>query len=150
MPRRSADVKAALHPTFFRYVAGSACALARGDLATEAARQRALRDRLEARLGAAGFVVHGAGAARLPNTINGRFPGVRGSALLARVPEVAFSTGSACHAGEEHASRALLAMGIPAGDALGAVRLTLGRGTTEDEIDRAAGLLIAAARALAP
>jgi cysteine desulfurase len=127
---------------------GAACALARGDLATEAARQRALRDRLEALLGAAGFAVHGAGAERLPNTVNGRFPGVRGSALLARVPEVAFTTGSACHAGEEHASPVLLAMGIPAAEALGAVRLTLGRGTTEEEIDRAAALLVAAARAL--
>jgi cysteine desulfurase len=127
---------------------GAACALARGDLTEEAARQRALRDRLEARLAAAGFVVHGAGAERLPNTVNGRFAGGRGSALVARVPEVAFTTGSACHAGEEHASRALLAMGIPAEEALGAVRLTLGRGTTEEEIDRAAGLLVEAARAL--
>ena len=107
-----------------------------------------MRDRLEALLAAAGFVVHGASAPRLPNTVNGRFPRVRGSALLARVPEVAFSTGSACHAGEEHASRALLAMGIPAADALGAVRLTLGRGTTEGDIERAARLLVAAARSL--
>ena len=53
---------------------GAACALARGDLATEAPRQRALRDRLEARLAPGGFVVHGAGAERLPNTVNGRFP----------------------------------------------------------------------------
>src|SRR5262249_45096817 len=83
---------------------GAACALARRDLAEEAARQRTLRDRLEALLGEAGFVVHGASAERLPNTVNGHFPGVRGAALLARVPEVAFTTGSACHAGEEHAS----------------------------------------------
>jgi cysteine desulfurase len=128
---------------------GAACALAREDLATEAPRQRALRDRLEALLAAAGFIVHGASAPRLPNTVNGRFPGVRGSALLDRVPEVAFSTGSACHAGEEHASRALLAMGIPAGEALGAVRLTLGRETTEADVARAAGLLVAAAQRLA-
>ena len=52
----------------------------------------------------------------------------------------------ACHAGEEHASRVLLAMGIPAEEALGAVRLSLGRGTTEDEVERAATLLLAAAR----
>ncbi|MFT3770404.1 MAG: cysteine desulfurase family protein [Minicystis sp.] len=126
---------------------GEACALARESLAAEADRQRALRDRLEAKLGAAGFVVHGAGVDRLPNTVNGRFPGVRGSVLLSRVPEIAATTGSACHAGEEHASAVLTAMGIAAEDALGAVRLTLGRGTTEEEIDRAADLLIAAARA---
>jgi cysteine desulfurase len=128
---------------------GAACALARRDLEAEAARQRSLRDRLEALLGEAGLTVHGASSERLPNTINGHFPGVRGAALLARVPEVAFTTGSACHAGEEHPSRTLLAMGIPAGDALGAIRLTLGRGTTVAAIDRAAALLVAGARALA-
>jgi cysteine desulfurase len=128
---------------------GEACAVAREDLEAEGARQRALRDRLEAGLSAAGFVVHGAGAPRLPNTVNGRFPGVRGSAVLARVPEVALSTGSACHAGEEHPSRVLSAMGIAPDDALGALRLTLGRGTTAREIDRAVELLVAAARALA-
>jgi cysteine desulfurase len=127
---------------------GEACALAREDLAAEAARQRALRDRLESKLRAAGFVVHGEGAERLPNTVNGRFPGVRGSALLAKVPEIAATTGSACHAGEEHASSVLTAMGIPAAEALGAVRLTLGRGTTEQEIDRAAELLVAAAQGM--
>lgn len=128
---------------------GEACALARESLAVEVARQRTLRDRLEARLATAGFVVHGAGAERLPNTLNGRFPGVRGSALLARVPEIAASTGSACHAGEERASAALTAMGLTEVDALGAVRLTLGRWTTEEQVDRAAQLLIAAAGHLA-
>jgi cysteine desulfurase len=123
---------------------GEACAMARESLAEEAERQRALRDRLEAKLATGGFVVHGAGAERLPNTVNGRFPGVRGSALLARAPEVAATTGSACHAGEEHASGVLLAMGIAGEDALGAVRLTLGRGTTDEEIGRAAEMLLAA------
>ncbi len=124
---------------------GEACALAREDLAAEASRQKALRDRLEAALGAAGFVVHGKGP-RLPNTLNGRFPGVAGSALLARVPELAFTTGSACHAGTEHPSAVLLAMGLAASDALGAIRLSLGRGTTEADVDRAAALLVRAAR----
>jgi cysteine desulfurase len=121
---------------------GEACALAREDLAAEAARQTALRDELAARLGAAGFVVHGAGAERLPNTLNGRFPGVRGSALLAAAPGLAATTGSACHAGEEHASAALTAMGLAPDDALGAVRLTLGRGTTTADVERAAALLL--------
>jgi cysteine desulfurase len=126
---------------------GEACAMAREDLAEEGTRQRGLRDLLEQRLAAGGFVVHGSGAERLPNTVNGRFPGVRGDELLARVPGIAFTTGSACHAGEMKASRVLLAMGIAAGDALGAIRLTLGRLTTEGEIESAAGLLLAAARA---
>ena len=125
---------------------GAACALASEDLVIEAPRQLALRERLTGQLRAAGFVVHGGGAERLPNTVNGRFPGVRGSALLGRVAEVAFSTGSACHAGEEHASRALLAMGLAPEEALGAVRLTLGRQTTAAEIDEVAALLVRAAQ----
>lgn len=125
---------------------GEACAAALEDLEAEARRQEALRDRLEGLLRKGGFEVHGAGAPRLPNTSNGRFPGVRGSDLMKRTPELAFSTGSACHAGEEHPSRVLLAMGIAAEEALGAVRLTLGRGTTEAMIDRAAALLVERSR----
>jgi len=109
--------------------------------------QRALRDQLEATLGAAGLVVRGPHATSAQHHQRLRPRRVRGSPL-SRVPELAFSTGSACHAGEEHASRALLAIGIPAGEALGAVRLTLGRWTTAAEVDRAAELLVAAARGL--
>jgi len=127
---------------------GEACAVALEDLEREASRQQALRDRLEALLAAGGFIVHGLDAPRLPNTSNGRFPSVRGSNLLAAVPEISCTTGSACHAGEEHASEALLAMGLDPEDALGAVRITLGRGTTEAEVERAASLLLAAAKRL--
>jgi cysteine desulfurase len=127
---------------------GEACAIAREDLAREWERQMKLRDRLEARLGAAGFVIHGAAGARLPNTTNGRFPAVRGSALLAQARAIAASTGSACHAGVESPSSVLTAMGMSPEDALGAVRLSLGRGTSEGGVDRAAELLIDAADAL--
>jgi cysteine desulfurase len=124
---------------------GEACAMALEGLDEEARRQRRLRDALEARLVTRGFVVHGAGVPRLSNTLSGRFPGMRGSTLMARVgEELAFSLGSACHGGAEHASAVLLAMGIPAEDALGAIRLTLGRGTTDDEIARAGDLLLRA------
>jgi cysteine desulfurase len=122
---------------------GEACAAALEDVEGEAKRQEGLRDRLEARLAEGGFVVHGAKAPRLPNTTNGRFPGVRGSDLMRRAPELAFSTGSACHAGEEQPSRVLTGMGIGKEDALGAVRLTIGRGTTEAMIDQAATVLLA-------
>jgi cysteine desulfurase len=125
---------------------GEACAMAREDLPIESARQRGLRDRLEQRLAKGGFVLHGAGARRLPNTVNGRFPGVRGDELVARVPGIAFTTGSACHAGEMKASKVLTAMGMASADALGAIRLTLGRLTTEAEIESAAALLVAATR----
>ena len=81
---------------------------------------------------------------RLPNTLSVRFPGVSGTALLASAEGVAASTGSACHEGHEAASSVILAMGISPEEALGTVRLTLGRGTTADEIERAAEILASA------
>ncbi|MBX5445777.1 cysteine desulfurase family protein [Sphaerobacter sp.] len=124
---------------------GAAAALAGATLEGEAARQRALRDRLHRLLEekAGGVTLNGHPTARLPNTLNVRFAGIDGNALLAAVPEVAASTGSACHAGETEPSAVLLAMGIPPEEAVGAVRLSLGRLTTEDEVDRAAEALAA-------
>jgi cysteine desulfurase len=125
---------------------GRACAIAAATLAQERARVSVLRDRLLSLLGEAipGLAVHGHGSERLPNTLNVRFPGLSGNALLAAAPELAASTGSACHAGGETASAVLLAMGVAPEAALGSVRLTLGRGTTEAEIDQAVAALVSA------
>jgi cysteine desulfurase len=122
---------------------GMACAVATRTLAAEAARVGALRDELWSLLAARvpGLAQNGGAAPRLPNTLNVRFPGVRGSAVLAGAPGVAASTGSACHEGGESASAVLVAMGVGAGEALGSVRLSLGRGTTADDVRRAAALL---------
>jgi cysteine desulfurase len=122
---------------------GEACALASRDLEREARRQRELRDELFARLRAAvpELRLNGPPEARLPNTLNVSFPGVRGSALLAAAPEVAASTGSACHEGGETASPVLLAMGLDAATALGAVRLSLGRLSDRVQIEEAARAL---------
>jgi cysteine desulfurase len=130
---------------------GAACGLARRDLEREPARQRALRDELWELLSAAvpGLRLNGHPEERLPNTLNVAFPGVRGSALLAAAPEVAASTGSACHEGGETASAVLLAMGLAPETALGAVRLSLGRSTTRADIARAAAALARAQRELA-
>jgi len=127
---------------------GVACELARRDLEAEAARVRALRDLLFERLRAAIPAIrrNGHPTERLPNTLNVSFPGVRGSAVLHWAPEVAASTGSACHEGGETPSGVLLAMGLDPQDALGAVRLSLGRGTTEEEVEEAARVLIRAFR----
>jgi cysteine desulfurase len=128
---------------------GAACALAVVDLDEAAARLRRLRDRLEAalRAGVPGLEVNGHPTLRLPNTLNVRAPGVLGSAVLERAPEVAASTGSACHDGQETASAVIVAMGVPAELAVGSVRLSLGRGTTEAEVDAAAAALVRAWRA---
>jgi cysteine desulfurase len=129
---------------------GAACEIARRTQGAEAARQRALRDRLLDLLRAAipGLVLHGHPTERLPNTLNLRAPGVRGSEWLARAPEIAASTGSACHEGAESPSEVLLAMGLSAEDALGALRLSLGRGTTGEDVERAAEALARARRSL--
>jgi cysteine desulfurase len=83
-------------------------------------------------------------ADRLPNTLNVNFPGVSGGELLARAPELCASTGSACHSAGSHSSATLAAMGVDPEAARGAVRLSLGWFTSQDEIDRAASLLLAA------
>jgi cysteine desulfurase len=129
---------------------GRACAIARRDLAEVSRRLRRLRERLLDRLraGAPCVAVNGpkepSSPDALPNTLSVRFPGARGSRVLARAPEIAASTGSACHDGNERASSVLLAMGLSNEEALATVRLSLGRGTTEDDVDRAAASLIRA------
>jgi cysteine desulfurase len=130
---------------------GAACALARCDLDAQGTRVSTLRDRLWERLAQAipQLALNGHVENRLPNTLNVRFPQVSGEALLAATPQIAASTGSACHDGDESASAVLLAMGIPARAALGSIRLTLGRATTESAVDRAATALARAWRALA-
>jgi cysteine desulfurase len=130
---------------------GAACERARRDLAAEGARVSALRDRLWRRMQALvpGLAVNGEGAERLPNTLSVRFPGVSGNALLAETPQVAASTGSACHAAGEKAPEVVVLMGVPPREALGTVRLTLGRNTTGDEVERAADALARAWHVLA-
>ncbi len=129
---------------------GVACTAARRDLDAVAARLVALRDELWSRLcdGVPGLALNGHQTRRLPNTLNVRFPAASGVALLAAAPGIAASTGSACHDGHETASSVILAMGVTPGDAVGSVRLTLGRGTTADDIARAADELVRAWREL--
>ncbi len=126
---------------------GAACAVARERLAVDLPRLTALRDRLGAALLAAGWVLNGHPTARLPNTLNVSLEGAEGEEVLRRAPSVAASTGAACHSGQLEPSAVLLAMGLSRARALGAVRLSLGRWTTEAEVDRAAEALVAAGRA---
>jgi cysteine desulfurase len=129
---------------------GIACELVTRDLATTAARMRTLAGLLWEKLssGIPGLALNGHRDLRLPNTLNVRFPRVSGTAVLEGAPEVAASTGSACHEGSESASAVILAMGVRPEDAVGSVRLTLGRGTTEDDVARAAQALVRSWRRL--
>ena len=130
---------------------GRACHLAAMGLDTNSERLATLRDRLWQQL-AAGIghtlVMHAALADRLPNTLSVSFPGVHGHELLARIPELCASTGSACHSEAEAVSPTLAAMGVSAEQARGTIRLSLGWHSTEDEVDRAASLLLGAWEAL--
>ncbi len=79
--------------------------------------------------------LNGHPTARLPNTLNVNFVGRVGAEVLAMFPEVAASTGSACHAGSVTLSPVLAAMGVPPGEGMGAVRFSLGRTTTWEEME---------------
>jgi cysteine desulfurase len=128
---------------------GRACEIAARALPAETDRLRALRDRLHTRLRAAPgarLTLNGHPDERLPNTLNVNFVGHIGAELLARAPGVAASTGSACHEGTVRLSPVLAAMGVAPEVGRGAVRLSVGRFTTADEVDRAADLLIEATR----
>jgi cysteine desulfurase len=80
-------------------------------------------------------VLNGHPTMRLPNTLNVSFVGRRGADILAALPEVAASTGSACHADSVTLSPVLAAMGVPLDVGAGAIRLSLGRMTTRDELE---------------
>ncbi|HEX4416270.1 MAG TPA: cysteine desulfurase family protein [Kofleriaceae bacterium] len=98
----------------------------------------ALGDRLEAGLGAIpGVRIHGAGAPRIGGTINAGFAGARGESIVIALDlaGVAVSTGAACTSGSVQPSPVLLALGLAPDQAREAVRFSLGRTTTADEID---------------
>ena len=78
---------------------------------------------------------------RLPNTLNVNFVGRVGAEVLATLPGVAASTGSACHAGSVTLSPVLAAMGVPPGEGMGAVRFSLGRASTWEELEEVLGVL---------
>jgi cysteine desulfurase len=98
---------------------------------------QALRDRfLEGLRGIFGekVTLNGHPTTRLLNTLNVNFVGRVGGEVLAMLPGVAASTGSACHAGSVTLSPVLAAMGVPPGEGMGAVRFSLGRTTTWEEL----------------
>jgi cysteine desulfurase len=124
-----------------------ALTLAEAERPATAARVGALRDRLEATVLAAqpAIRVLAAGAPRLPHIAALAVPGAPSDALVMALDleGVSASAGSACAAGSLEPSHVVAALGVPAPYATGMLRLSLGRGTTEAEIDRAAATLAA-------
>lgn len=123
---------------------GMACELAAARMSDDAVRIGALRDRLMLRLmeGIPGIEVNGSPANRVANNLNVSLPGIDADELLARVPQLVISTGSACSSGAIGRSPVLIAMGLDEGRMDGAIRFGLGRFTTLDEVDRAAALVV--------
>jgi cysteine desulfurase len=132
---------------------GKACELARDLSPME--RVRALRDHfwheLQERFGNR-IALNGHPTHRLPNTLNVSFINCIGAEILRGLEGVAASTGSACHSGRVELSPVLEAMGVTPEAGMGAIRFSLGRGTTREEIDavaqRLSGLPITAFMAM--
>ena len=129
---------------------GEACAIAAVEMAGECVRVRALRDRLLARLRAAldGVHVHGSMEHRLSGNLNVSFEGIDGDALLVALPDLAVSTGSACSSHGASGSHVLESIGVPPALLQSATRFGLGRFTSEEEVEYAAGRVIEVVRKL--
>ena len=118
---------------------GKACAIAVSDMRQEWERQQQLQQHFEhgIREQIPEVRIQGSEAPRLPNTTNVAFAGVEGEALMMSLDlqGVALSTGSACSSGSLEPSHVLRAMGVPEAYLYGALRCSLGRGTTLADIE---------------
>jgi cysteine desulfurase len=123
---------------------GAACRVARGRLHEDIAATASMRDRLQALLleNVDGLVLTGDPDQRLPNTLNICVPKLEGAKILEGLPDVAASTGAACHDRTVKLSHVLAAMGVPPEVGMGALRFTVGRTNTMEQIERAARMII--------
>lgn len=125
---------------------GVACDIAKISLPAFSRDVRMLRDDLYKNLlkgiGRERVKLNGHPDMRLPNTLNASILGTVGEMLLSSIHEIAASTAAACHSGSFEPSKVLLGMGLSKEVALGALRLSLGRGTTKEEVDTASRLIV--------
>jgi cysteine desulfurase len=117
---------------------GVACEQAVARRATESQRLTMLREQIEAGLVALGAVVFSRAAQRLPNTVFFAFDHIDGETLVGKLDRAGFAcaSGSACSSAQPEPSHTLLAMCVDAVVARGAVRVSLGRTTTAEEVER--------------
>ena len=121
---------------------GEAYRIAQEEMATDEAKARALRQRLlDGLRDVADWHLNGHATQRVPQNINLRFDGVGGDALMLAMPQVAVSTGSACDSADPTPSHVLSALGLSDEQAAASLRITLGRFTTEAEVDTVAEAL---------
>lgn len=123
---------------------GKAAELVTHNLAGYAKHMKKMRDLLETLLleGYPAAIVQGHPEKRLPNTLSIGFPNIQANTLLNSLKVVAASAGAACHSAQAEVSGVLKAMQVPKDVAMGTIRLSTGRYITEEEIIRAAALII--------
>lgn len=136
---------------------GKAAELAGAELAEESARETAMRDRLIGGLKESipDIRLNGHATKRLPNNVNISVQGIEGESMILRMDynNICVSSGSACTSGSLAASHVLLAIGLPHELAHGSLRMTLGRWTTDEEIDKVLEVLpgiVSTLRAMSP
>ncbi|MGH9486604.1 MAG: cysteine desulfurase family protein [Terriglobales bacterium] len=129
---------------------GAAAAIAQQEMPEESARIGVLRDRLRDLIlaGVEGVKVNGSQSHRVVHNLHLTFPEVDATTLMMSMPEVACSSGSACTSSSRSASHVLLALGLSEDEAQRSLRFGLGRFTTPEEIERAAGYVVEAHRQL--
>ncbi|HAF61861.1 MAG TPA: selenide, water dikinase SelD [Anaerolineaceae bacterium] len=123
---------------------GQACELVEENLTTYQQHMLAMRQHLETGLQEAfpALKFNGHPTAHLPNTTNVSFYGLEANTILSELDQVAASAGAACHADQVDVSPVIAAMGIPLEYAMGTIRFSVGRNTTEEEIDFALAEII--------
>ena len=116
---------------------GKACELAVAEMDERAQRLAMLRERLEAGLAQLGARIFTAAAPRLPNTSFFALAGIDGETLVGKLDRAGFAvaSGSACSSANPEPSHTLMAMGVEAGLARAAIRVSLGAGSSEQDID---------------
>lgn len=127
--------------------------LAQADRKTEASRLQTLRDQLQATIQSElpNVIINGDQKHRLPHNLNITLPGLDGEAAILYLDNagVQASTGSACSIGSDQPSHVLLAMGRTPAEANSSLRFTLGRQTTQQDIEQAADIIVSTLRHLA-
>jgi cysteine desulfurase len=123
---------------------GAACRTAKKRLDNDFKEMTTMRDRLQLLLleGIEGLVLNGHEAERLPNTLNVSVPGLEGGKILEGLAGIMASTGAACHDRSVRLSHVLSAMGVSPEVGMGALRLSVGRSNTMEQIEEAARLII--------
>jgi cysteine desulfurase len=130
---------------------GKACEIAGRDLPANGDRMQRLRERLHEGLISQldDIRLNGHVEKRLPNTLNISFKSLEANRILEEIGlEIAASAGAACHSDRTEVSHVLRAMGVPLEWAMGTLRFSVGRMTTEEEIDKAISVVVRAVREL--